>query len=79
MKKLISLFEENFKPYATIPGIGLTEIFILKNGFNLNDIDQLICDGEIERHGESGYRMTRKHVKKWAGSSYKYLPCIARW
>ena len=37
MKKLISLFEENFKPYATIPGIGLTEIFILKNGFNRNN------------------------------------------
>lgn len=78
MKTLIELFTENYKPYAVVPILGLSKTFILKNGFLEKDIQSLINSGEIEKSGESGYRLTKSFIKKWSESSYKYIPKFAK-
>jgi hypothetical protein len=77
MKTLINLFTENFQPNAVIPILGLTKTYILKNEYLEKDIDTLINNGDIEKNND-GYKLTSNFIKKWAGSSYKYIPEIAR-
>lgn len=77
MKKLISLFEENFKPCGENPTVGLCKKFIIDNGYSEKDINTLVTDGKIERDGH-GYKMTSEYKKVFVGSSYKYIPEYAR-
>ena len=74
MNKLIELFKEYFKPYETIPCVGLTRNFILKNGYNDLDIETLMLDNIIEEDLNGGYRMTNRYLKEYCGSSYKHVP-----
>lgn len=73
MKTLIELFTENFKPYNVVPILGLSETFVLKNGYTKSDIDLLIKNGKIEKNN-GGYRLTGLFIKEWSGRSYKYIP-----
>ncbi len=62
--KLKKLFYNNYKPCKVLPVLGLTEYFILNNGFSKEDIENLILHGFIEKVG-NGYRMTQNTLKEW--------------
>lgn len=78
MKTLIEFFTENYKPYAVNPMLCLPKSFILKNGYSENDIQVLIYSKKIKTSDEKYYKLTNSFIKKWAGSSYKYIPEFAR-
>jgi len=65
--ELLDLFKENFKPCAIVPYLGLAKEFIINNGFTTKDINLLINDGKIEKHGKNGFRFTSQFMKEWTG------------
>ncbi|WP_294363938.1 hypothetical protein [uncultured Clostridium sp.] len=70
---LIDLFKKEFKPYATIPIVGLTEKYIIYKGYTKKDIEFLINQGKIEKNDLNSYRMTKVYLKEFMGTSYKYI------
>ena len=76
--ELLNLFEENFRPCAVVPMLGLSKEFILKNGFTIEDINCLIKDGKIQKYKEDGFRFTSQFMKEFAGCGINTLPEFVR-
>ena len=76
-EKLRQLFYENYKPCAIPPVLGLSKIFIAKNGFTKEDILELIAEGFIEKDGNR-YRMTKDALKDFMGeNSWAYRTFVS--
>jgi len=76
--ELLELFEENFKPFATIPWLSLSKEFIINNGYTENDINYLIENKKIEKYDKNGFRFTSDFMKEFVGCGINTIPQFVR-